>query len=1521
MTSSGLSVLSHGKNWNEFEIQTGVNIQTNLVRKSLYVVNHQSDKTSQIKELAINEFNALSQKIQNNQFDLLNLPQQVRLINTNAALADAFDFLVEYSDLINTVDEFSNSVLGREIVNQNDMEEDIPREREDIQRIFNEIKGVLEEKLESSKVDGSKIRQILKNTTLREDCQRLASYATVIHLLSIHAHVELKLVSTLFDYMTTNPSECKKLLEYPGLSTENLDKILTLYQVDPFQTKDTISSVLKSSDDFEVMIQFMDKFVKVDDFNPRLFTILIRILEFGKISPEDVTACLENIDQFIKSAKSNRQVKDALNRFLLIACPLDIVLEYDVSTISIDVINTYLNDLEIHFLLELLDVTNQNSSWIIEWEKTLNSNPQLRQGVIKYIENCVNKIGYYKKHPELSFEDKLLAFNEREKKALYDLSKQSIVIQQAVIDTLDLYPYPEEIKVLVHFFDKSFELGQLACQAYKLSPVVFSHLLQLDEKLDESQLINLLKLIKDNRSEIEQLVGLYELPKNRLGLIVKIFCDSSVDLRADLIKLAAFDPKSFLLLKTDPKNEDMNGFIHYIASSEANMRGFSALARGIWGHSMNASKIFQLFLEQDKGDFEWILRQAAEGYWDCCALLQMLDVKSQPEFKDFFNRYRTVIEATPSVKARQTWFYLAGLHVLWPKDVLEFAESMLKTGPKMPAELASNIVDLAIYSGVESAKQIIDLEEKYLENIPLSPDEMQLLEILNLPHSFEDEFISRLIKAPGIQSDLYRYILSNGIDDFARGVVKVHDDKIEPLRTELSIADPTLMTSKKRILHALVAHSQFELANWVAGVPIFEYSPQFDHFELLVTFLTILQSNNKKVIKVAKMLLSEGGDHQALMQLQFLSKHDAGALKAFNTRPVSKKRRLNQDVVHRVRGLYEASLSHPSKLLADLVTELDANNENTNSTEVSIAKFISKCIVMPEGGINLIALQDIMNLVNERRDPEEDNNPFIESLVVQLRNIGAARGDISTLLTRVKMPERKNPVYALLKKSTSEKLTPSYIREELMCALLIPLRQSKVVGSCFATQSAILMQSNGDRWMELLKDYLMILENGYIERSVQKDGIKVLAQYPVIVSKEIDLKSESALARTHEYTLTGLTGSYHFNQFVNRSKKFVLSFDTYPAANRSQFQGFIKDRFTIKFSEAFADKFYIKFDVGFPEGGSWRLYLKSNQKVIKDSLDYSKKLIEVLEETKQSLGKFKKSINFCDELIHALKKDRKGVMRFLINKANPKTVDAYDRMDTLEITPWYDKSGGNTYEVYLNSISHKSKLSQMHLTPTNVEQFFTGITNFITHLPYNVKSKISNNEQYRLAAGNKDHSYNLLPYMLLSKRLSTNEVLNEMKDSIEEFRNLVVPASVLKIFITTMADRFSEAAERFENQLNLKLAPVMTFENLFKVMHDELIRATADVKLASKMLNDAENIMRSLLDGHSLNVPALIPLVDTNYIHEAAQRAYVGFACSLSTAEIRLYDYGSSQGVLELTNLAQYTFEGIEDMISFYPAF
>lgn len=1517
MTSLGFTELSSGKSWEDFELKTELNDKQVLVRR-FSSQPPSTTQTLQIKEMVTRELNKKKQEILFTHEILVKLPDK---ITSESSLTEAFNFLSDYTKLISSVENFSHSVLGKEITNAQEVDQFLSQERDSVTKVAAQVSQILRKKLEQANVDSHSLDIKLISNGTDEDYKRLATYATALQILRVNRHLNIQMMPTLLDFMTINPSLSQRLIAHPGISTTILDKILTLYRAEPIMMSKFIPTALNDNEKLQILTLFLNGFVKVNDFNPRLFCVLDMVFTQEETSTKEISKFLKKFEKLMINAESNIDKKDVLNRILLLFPnpAFDLMLDLKIENISLEIVNDYLKDEDFEDLFTKISQPHKGSEWIREWENSLKSHPETHQKVVQYIQRCIASSPYYNKHPEIAFEDKFFAFSKKERETLYLLSKRPLKEQNTILEVVRERPYPEEVRVLVHYFDKSTELGEIACEMYKNNPIVFTHLLALSEKLDSNTLKNLLIAIKQSPTDGAQLMQLYHHPKEELKKIVDVFCAADPQDRHDIIKLARFDAAAFLKLGDKTFTPEWKRFIQYVVDSEQNMKGYSALQNGTLGIRMEATDILLQFIDQDLQDFDWIITKAAEGYWNCCSLLQMLSVvKNLPEFLDYFKQYKNLIDSAMTQEAKQDWFKLAGLHVLKPRVALKFVEDMLRLGPQLSAELVSNLVELAVHTRIADADYILELVEKQKNNEVLDKNESEMLKALSYPGCFEDQFISRLINAPeDVKIQLFDYISSNGIDNFARGFLKIHAEQIEPLQTILStIKEPLSRTSKENILHALVEHSQFEMANWVAGIQISDNYVQFNDFEVLVTFLTILQSKNDKTIKLAREILSGGGDSQTLMKMQYLSKHDPESLNWKRDDHLPAKKRQRIDYSNKINELYESSPQHPSKLLADLMTKLDIFIEEPKEAEVAIVQYISECIVTTEGGINLIALKEIEQIFEYF---DSGSNPFVESLIVNLKYIEQSRGDISTLLNRVSVPAKRNPVYAYLSKSTALVLNSSFLCEEVMSALLIPLRQRKGMGSCFATQSAIAMQSN--QKIKLLKDYLSILTNGYIERVIPNNGMLVNTQFPVVLLKNVDYEIESALTRCYEYTLTGLETEYHTNMLIELSGKFIVNFASYPDAKSSDFKGYNSKKLVEVFLEAYRPKVYLKYDADFGEEGGVQLYLKSNHKTINSSDDYAKFLIVVLKETKNALKekKLSKTANFCDQLIHELRSNPEKVMRFLLEKANPKVENAYDEMDKVETTPWYNMAGGFSQTIYVNSFSPRSKL--FHTTiPADNEKFFTGVSNFINHLPNQLKSKIRSNELYRLSMENSLHSYTFMPFNLLSKGNSAEDNLKAMKIANEEFLNSVVPNNILQKLIDSLVLNFG-GGERTKIHLESNFNPGMTYKQLFDVMKRVLTNLTANADLVTQVLTKVENDYRKLLAQHSQSVPPVTPLLDMNYLHRKATSAFVGLAYSLVTDQLTQYRCGLGKGSSVLLDDLQATFKGLSDEITFFPSY
>lgn len=180
-------------------------------------------------------------------------------------------------------------------------------------------------------------------------------------------------------------------------------------------------------------------------------------------------------------------------------------------------------------------------------------------------------------------------------------------------------------------------------------------------------------------------------------------------------------------------------------------------------------------------------------------------------------------------------------------------------------------------------------------------------------------------------------------------------------------------------------------------------------------------------------------------------------------------------------------------------------------------------LILSGGGTNrsLIDLILSSDLLKVTKNEEQHVRRVLENL----RNYSFF-GDRLETIQIPKQAQEVLLVNTVLIRHASTPISTRDAQVAALSALLKPLRQSHLVGSCFGTATAIQMESTVTGLRYVLEDYISIISNGYLARI---DSKSVRREFPISFDLEaykLHFEKDHFLVRVREFSISSMSRSH-----------------------------------------------------------------------------------------------------------------------------------------------------------------------------------------------------------------------------------------------------------------------------------------------------------------------------------------------------------------------------------------------------------
>ncbi len=541
------------------------------------------------------------------------------------------------------------------------------------------------------------------------------------------------------------------------------------------------------------------------------------------------------------------------------------------------------------------------------------------------------------------------------------------------------------------------------------------------------------------------------------------------------------------------------------------------------------------------------------------------------------------------------------------------------------------------------------------------------------------------------------------------------------------------------------------------------------------------------------------------------------------------------------------------------------------------------------------------------------------SHVDRVLNLLLKNRDLAALLTAAPIPKVKSPQDIMVRKALNihedETITKRHIRALLLSAILTPTRQSDV-GSCFGTCLTIQQESGLIGILQIMKDFLAILESGGLTRNQTFYPINIESHYLKII-----FSTGHPLSRLREYTVatmgaedagTSMSIKQPIHKICDAIADFLHQFDKNIASHSGNADKLKKD-----FLSELTYKYVYDASKSKPEKpedgrGAWILIDTESGKPVENLNDFRTLILKALPFIEQSLAEqlpaheheikqFMQSeiipwIN-SDHFICTIWNDLYLMVLedYSVDFDRLAAINPIRHYQKLGNTPWCLFQGGLSERVFntyyerndMNDFSGSQCLSQ--------ESLVNSLLNFIHNLPVAIKEACKKNPRQLVYLGMPGHALSLKPHKIL-KYLSSYENSDSLLSALKEqtkkwqeaeitpqdhkqiFDNLAKEATeeqkpVLKEMLQNMIEKpctLSEYIQICKNKLRSKALSKFHLQNILLALASEIASLPRMRKIRPKVIEIADTNWQSprshmAITGNPVTGKAMIVLTDEKH--------------------------------------------------------
>lgn len=574
--------------------------------------------------------------------------------------------------------------------------------------------------------------------------------------------------------------------------------------------------------------------------------------------------------------------------------------------------------------------------------------------------------------------------------------------------------------------------------------------------------------------------------------------------------------------------------------------------------------------------------------------------------------------------------------------------------------------------------------------------------------------------------------------------------------------------------------------------------------------------------------------------------------------------------------------------------------EYEQALETAFTIEVTKMILTESGRVNLVRLGDLLNLPFVKN--HGDNNEVYHHLK-NIHKILSDHPELMDLLAQAAKPDQEMaPSSDIIRKtlhlSDDEPITDRDVQLTLLSAILSRPRQETNLGSCFGTQSEIILHTNAEGLQLYIEDCTQMLKSNYLERKMLKSENHTL-RYPITITKtrlNEPTLTRNPLLEAHENTIANMAGATtailqkNLALFSDRSVGFQelkVRLEQLRLNNTKQDRQVIFEEFRSQFLKNANTKFFI--DVENPQGfnGVWNLVDLETQEPIHTIDAYKNLYNRVLDETEKALSeKFKNQPELLESSIKILKE--------LVAEESLFHSSDQSRSSIKEL--FFGDVGGHDYEVVRVHQQIEAKtITYSHFFLSD-HQYFSNAIHFFASLPQKIKDEFQNNPEKRIPGRIPMHAM-CFKFHALAQKLSNYDKPLRNNADIADFIDHCLPENSVEISPeekNRLIDYFIEyVPEINEPNLIQQLHEAKTVQEFGRLLNNHLSKnGTKTIPQQQKTFVE-EMIFKELYPHNKQKLTCLI-VGDLNYNNNAHSNAYLAFSRSILDGNVVAFNVDRS---------------------------
>lgn len=1277
------------------------------------------------------------------------------------------------------------------------------------------------------------------------------------------------------------------LEEIANSRTLEFEKIIKVYRKNPEFGERLISDYLDGNLNTCLVIkEFENIFLSDKSFNPDVIPVYSLALSKAKagVHRGEIKFFFE---RWHRLPITNGSIVKELQKLMPHPAVYDAIKnEIDIKNLSLNKVQTYFQARGIGKIAFTTTPPYLMPAMVNGYERSLMWDLKLQQPFFAYLNKCHGTDPLSK----TSLKDHYSLLQDSNKEGLYLFFKLDSTSQLTILDTVHHNGNFTDLTTLTKLFAASPQLGAKACYFYQRHHEYLPHLrtafnMQQAEKTE--------KLLDICLSNFEKGQPLLQLLQEASPITAKTFLTQFLDqpdLQENFLDLLKADPYSATFLVSNELGTNKE-IIHFFTESPTAIQGFVSLIQIMPGINP------ETFLKY-REEIRWIYKNATINPFGSVALLVILELRP-----NLFMKFREMIDSASS-EIGKGLFELAKIYIANLKEPSfdKFTQNVLAMVQKenpLAKTLLNSMYSLK-FDDLLSLSNTLNVDIK----TPATEEKKHIFKFLSYLDQFSMDVIDKFqYSTPEHQNNVLNYIEKHGFDKKAKLFL------FAPHSFTLNVLEGKGITFKEKILQDLI--EQDDVNNILKKAVELEwhdlnfYDKKFKIKNILKLYLDIFltyQPNRLSeekatplVVALAQKIVSEGNAYTALKQLKFIHAQDKALLENID---------FSQPIQPQLQEMYDKHPAIPKKILFKNFNNIGLDNKEKQQL---ICKALAECVCMADGTLNSYSLEEAFAQLR-LFIPEIENSDFEVNLKNKIKLIIENIDELNRLLIQIELPQTGNPVHTLLKKhfqATTDNLNLIEIKKTVVQALLFPPRQLPKLGSCFATQTVIVTHAN-DPIRELM-DYVKLINEGLLQKSIRKDSEIITQQYPVKTLNKI-VEDGNPLALCREFTIADMAFSNN-SVIANLNREFIDAILTYPLFTSlfpkpdndtlEHFKNLLFEEMS-KHSAFIYDP-ELKTKASFQ--GGWILINKDTNSPITTPEEY----IKFLESHLFHYSLYNKIFSYItfgyyphlteiekmgEHLKYIFQNHKDELTSYLMKTCLPDIKNAALNYQ-LENVPWSIAEGGNSRlltQTYFSQISNITKQKESFASH-RPEQVMKMLQTYVAGLPANTKELVNNNEGYKIPISVSAHAATFLPSAFAESKSNTIE---KIKENSELIRRKVISKAMQEKIIEIIDLNFKPSpynlyAKDLLNRLSSNVRQSIVLDDYLKFCYQSCLDIVGDLEKTPSILNKIEDILQIVLPNEiALNKP--IPVIDTNWRGGEFSYQLQGFGITFLTQKIALFN-------------------------------